>query len=170
MAAARDQPANRAKLSGDYCVCTASASPTIRSFSAALQRRRRSGPDRISVFIATVLKDVLKDTYTGNPHPDTRAPKRRLHLCYSLNVSSYHWLDFLTDLYRDYRGCIVDEMGRTVLLDMEVFEVPHIRDWFRDFCCTQCPPHITPYVRGEAKERVRILATIMRTLSYEERT
>lgn len=83
-------------------------------------------------------------------------------LCYSLNVSSYHWLDFLTDLYRDYRGCIVDEVGRTVLLDMEVFEVPHIRDWFRDFCCTPCPPNITPYVRGEAKERVRILATILR--------
>lgn len=86
-------------------------------------------------------------------------------LCYSLNVSSYHWLDFLTDLYRDYHGCIVDEAGRTVLLDMEVFEVPHIRDWFRDFCCTPCPPNITPYVRGEAKERVRILATILNSAS-----
>lgn len=84
-------------------------------------------------------------------------------LCYSLNVSSYHWLDFLTDLYRDNRGCIVDEAGRIVLLDMEVFEVPHIRDWFRDFCCTPCPLHITPYVRGEAKERVRVLATILRS-------
>lgn len=86
---------------------------------------------------------------------------RRLRdACYRLNISSYQWLDFLTDLYRDLRGCIVDEWGRTVFLDMEVFEVPHIRDWFRDFCCTPCPPHITPYVRGEAKERVRIVATI----------
>jgi len=42
-------------------------------------------------------------------------------------------------------------LGRTVFLDMGVFEVPHIRDWFRDFYCTPCPPHITPYVRGEAK-------------------
>lgn len=83
-------------------------------------------------------------------------------LCYALNVSSYQWLDFLTDLYRDAHGCIVDESGRTVFLDMDVFEIPHIRDWFRDFCCTPCPPHITPYVRGEAKERVRVLATILR--------
>lgn len=83
-------------------------------------------------------------------------------LCFSLNVSSYHWLDFLTDLYRDAHGCIVDESGCTVFLNMDVFEIPHIRDWFRDFCCTPCPPHITPYVRGEAKERVRALATILR--------
>ena len=61
----------------------------------------------------------------------------------------------------DLRGCIVDQAGRTVFLDMEVFEAPHIRDWFRDFCCTPCPSHITPYVRGEAKECVRILATIL---------
>lgn len=83
--------------------------------------------------------------------------------CYRLNISSYQWLDFLTDQYRDLRGCIVDERGRTVFLDMDVFEVPHIRDWFRDFCCTPCPPHITPYVRGEARERVRVLATILRS-------
>jgi len=82
-------------------------------------------------------------------------------LCFGLNVSSYQWLDFLTDLYRDAHGCIVDESGRTVFLDMDVFEVPHIRDWIRDFCCTPCLPRITPYVRGEAKERVRTLSTIL---------
>ena len=81
--------------------------------------------------------------------------------CYRLSISSYQWLDFLTDQYRDLRGCIVDHTGRTVYLDMEVFEVPHIRDWFRDFCCTPCPPHITPYVRREARERTRVLATIL---------
>lgn len=92
---------------------------------------------------------------------------RRLRdFCFALNISSYQWLDFLTDQYRDLRGCIVDHTGRTVFLDMDVFEVPHIRDWFRDFCCTPCPPHITPYVRGEAKERVRVLATILRTADH----
>jgi hypothetical protein len=69
--------------------------------------------------------------------------------------------DFLTDRSHDLRGCIADERGRTVYLDLEVFEVPHIRDRFRDFCCNPCPPHITPYVRGEATERVRIMATIL---------
>jgi hypothetical protein len=91
-------------------------------------------------------------------------------LCCALNVLSYHRLDSLTDLYRDAHGCIVDEAGRKVLLDMEVFEVPHIRDWFRDFCCTSCPPHIAPYVRGEAKERVRVLPTVLRALTYGETT
>ncbi|MCB1680972.1 MAG: hypothetical protein H6858_04105 [Rhodospirillales bacterium] len=100
---------------------------------------------------------LVTDAELGDP-----AFIRRLrNFCYSLNVSSYQWLDLLTDLYRDYRGCIVDEAGRTVFLNMDVFEIPHIRDWFRDFCCTPCPTHITPYVRGEAKERVRILATIL---------
>jgi hypothetical protein len=82
--------------------------------------------------------------------------------CFGLNISSYQWLDCLTDLYRDVRGCIVDESGCTVFLDMDVFEIPHIRDWFRDFCCTPCKPQITPYVRFEAKERARVLATIIR--------
>jgi hypothetical protein len=46
---------------------------------------------------------------------------RRLRdFCFALNISSYHWLDFLTDQYRDLRGCIVDQAGRTVFLDMEV--------------------------------------------------
>jgi hypothetical protein len=40
--------------------------------------------------------------------------------CYRLNISSYQWLDFLTDRCRDLRGCIADERGRTVYLDMEV--------------------------------------------------
>jgi len=82
--------------------------------------------------------------------------------CFNLHISSYHWHDVLADLYRDYRGCVVDAAGCAVYLDMDVFEIPHIRDWFRDFCCTPCPPNITPYVRGEAKERVRVLATILK--------
>ena len=81
---------------------------------------------------------------------------------YGLKVSSYHWHDVLCDLYRDYPGCIINENGEEVFLDMHVFEMPTIRDWFRDFCCTPVPATITPYVRGEARERARILATILK--------
>lgn len=101
---------------------------------------------------------LVSDAELGNP--DFLRGLR--DFCFNLHISSYHWLDVLTDLYRDYRGCVVDGSGRVVFLDMDVFEIPHVRDWFRDFCCTVCPPHITPYVRGEAKERVRVLATIIR--------
>lgn len=80
---------------------------------------------------------------------------------HDLRISSYHWHDFLCDLYRDYPGCIIDDNGQEIFLDMHVFEVPSIRDWFRDFCCKPVPANITPYVRGEARERVRVMGTIL---------
>ena len=46
--------------------------------SLALQRRGRAGPVKISLFIATVLKDVLKDTCNDGALPDTGAPRHRL--------------------------------------------------------------------------------------------
>ena len=113
-----------------------------------------------------IIEDTCARTrlVTDRELADPAFIRRLRNVCFRLNVSSYQWIDFLTDLYRDYRGCIVDEAGRTVYLNMDVFEIPHIRDWFRDFCCTQCPPQITPYVRGEARERVRIVATVLRSL------
>lgn len=76
-------------------------------------------------------------------------------LCFS------EWLDHLCDLYRDYRGRIKGADGQEVFLDMSVFEVPHIREWFRDFI-RLVPPGVQPRLRPEARERVRVLATIMR--------
>nr|WP_281721263.1 hypothetical protein [Nitrosomonas nitrosa] len=81
---------------------------------------------------------------------------------YGLRISSHDWLEFLTDLYRDYPGRIIDARGAEVFLNMEEFETAGIREWFRDFCCTLCPPDVTPRVRPEAWERVRALATILR--------
>ena len=80
----------------------------------------------------------------------------------SLNICSDHWLEFLTGLYRDYPGWIMDAGGDEVFLDMEEFELPNIKVWFQEFCCTPCPPHVQPRVRVEARERVRALATILR--------
>lgn len=81
---------------------------------------------------------------------------------YRHNISSYQWLDEVYSLYRDYHGWICDERGQEVLLDLEVFETPNIRTWFRDFCCRPLPEGSMPRVRGESKERVRVLATILR--------
>lgn len=103
---------------------------------------------------------LVSDLELSNPDfiRDVRA------FCFELDVSSYHWHDHVIDLYRDYRGTVLDEDGTEVNLNTCVFEIASIRDWFRDFCCTACPDHITPYVRGEAKERVRVLATILRAV------
>lgn len=79
-----------------------------------------------------------------------------------LPLSYCDWLDGLSDLYKDYPGWIMGPDDKEVMLDMEQFEQPNIQYWFRDFCCTPCPPNVTPRVRKEARERVRVLATILR--------
>lgn len=80
----------------------------------------------------------------------------------SLGISCDQWLDFLSDTYRDYPGRIMDQTGREVFLDMEVFEEPNIRYWFRDWCNTPCGNNVVPRIRSEARERIRVLATILR--------
>lgn len=71
------------------------------------------------------------------------------------------WHEHVCSLYRDYRGWISDKAGSEVFLEMEVFEVPHIREWFRDFI-QPVPPGVQARIRLEARERIRALATIMR--------
>lgn len=79
-----------------------------------------------------------------------------------LPISSRHWREALNDMYRDYRGCIVDPQTRSaVYLDMEEFERPNIREWFRDFC-SRVPADASPYVTAATRERARILATVLR--------
>ncbi len=88
---------------------------------------------------------------------------------HNLQISPTQWLDHLTDMYRDYRGTIVNEHGRRIDLDMEVFEIDSIREWFRDFV-RPMPAFTTPRIRGESRERLRILATILRTTFPREFT
>lgn len=78
----------------------------------------------------------------------------------SLGVSDADWQEHINDLYRDMSGWIIGHNGTEVFLNMEEFERPSIREWFRDFA-QPCPPHVMPRVRCEAKERVRILATVL---------
>lgn len=81
---------------------------------------------------------------------------------YSLGVSDVRWHEFVSNHYRDYRGSIIKADGSEIFLDMGEFERPGIREWFRDFVCTPCPPEMRPRVRIEARERVRVLGTILK--------
>ena len=82
--------------------------------------------------------------------------------CFRQNIRPSHWLDHTSDLYRDYRGIIVDAEGHEIILNLQVLEVPFIREWFRDFCCTPCTPNVRPRVRGLARARARVVLTILR--------
>lgn len=83
------------------------------------------------------------------------------------SIDAAEWHEHVANLYRDYRGWVENSEAKSgtqqeVFLDMQVFEVASIREWFRDFCCTPCPDDVMPRVRCEARERVRVLATILR--------
>jgi len=82
--------------------------------------------------------------------------------CFEEYKSPEEWIEHVHDLYRDYRGKIFDGEGHEISLNMDVFEVPYIREWFRDFTCTPCPPEVAPRVRRAAYARARTLLTIMR--------
>ena len=105
--------------------------------------------------------EIVGDEKIANPEyiRDLRA------FAFGLGINDEDWREFVSDLYRDYRGWIARANGTETFLDMGEFERPSIREWFRDFCCTPCPGHVTPHVRPEAWERVRVLATIL-TATY----
>ncbi|GER05189.1 hypothetical protein JCM17846_28710 [Iodidimonas nitroreducens] len=79
-----------------------------------------------------------------------------------LSISPDHWLNYLVDAYRDYRGLVVFN-GEEVFLNMEVFETDGIREWFRDWACAPVPEGVRPRLREESRERIRALATILST-------
>ena len=80
----------------------------------------------------------------------------------NLQIPACLWHDHLVDLYRDLSGVILGSDGSEAYLDMDVFERENIHLWFREFCCRPCPEFVAPRVRAEARERVRILASVLR--------
>ena len=78
----------------------------------------------------------------------------------SLEISDSLWHEHLANLYRDFPGWIVEADGSETFLDMEEFERPNIREWFRDFL-KPLRPGARPRIRAEARSRVRVLATIL---------
>lgn len=85
-------------------------------------------------------------------NPETKKPEL---------IRPCRWLDWLTDEYRDLKVALTDDEGNEVFLDMEVFEVPSIHFWFRDFC-KPVPPKVQPRLRREAEGRVVAMSSIIR--------
>ena len=81
---------------------------------------------------------------------------------YALAVPFRRWRDFAVNEYMNFEGWIASWSGHVVTLDTGVFERPNIEYWFRDFCCTPCPPDVRPRVRREAMARTIVLATILK--------
>ena len=81
----------------------------------------------------------------------------------NLSIDPTSWLEALYDMYCQYPGWIVDRNGHEQFLDLEHFEVPYIREWFRDWACSPLSQDVRPRVRGESRERIRVLGTILRT-------
>ena len=100
--------------------------------------------------------DVVVDEQLRNPDylRDFKAFAR------SLGISDSCWHEHLSNLYRDFTGWVVGPDGKEVFLDMEEFERPNIREWFRDFL-SSLEEGARPRVRKEARERVRIFATVV---------
>ena len=79
-----------------------------------------------------------------------------------LGISADHWVDFLIDIYRDYRGRIVQN-GNEVFLNTEALEVHSMREWARDFLCKPVQDGVQPRPRTESREKIRVVATILAT-------
>ncbi|KCZ89734.1 hypothetical protein [Hyphomonas jannaschiana] len=79
-----------------------------------------------------------------------------------LAVDPNSWLEALYNMYCQYPGSIVDRNGRELFLDLEHFEVPYIREWFRDWACSPIDQNVRPRVREESRERIRVLGTVLK--------
>lgn len=98
--------------------------------------------------------DFLKDVRTFASK--LRIPRRRI-------------VDWLVDGIRDARTILLDEQGRPVEIDFDEIERDHIDLWFRDWA-TRPAAHVTCRVREESRERVRLVATMLRMIFPKEST
>lgn len=83
---------------------------------------------------------------------------------HSLDFTPVEWVEAIHDLYSQYSGWIVDADGNEVFLDMNEFERPHIREWFRDWVCDLPANPEMQRLHSASVERIRILATILKAL------
>jgi len=110
---------------------------------------------------------------------DVRATAYAVARVYNLTPSCY--LNFLADQCRDFKGIFIDQFGCETYPNIErVFEasekalfssgsdaerhIASVRKWFEEWCCSPPSPFYKrlPHVKREARERVRVVATILR--------
>lgn len=113
-----------------------------------------------SGFCAKQKTKVVSDTSLSNPYWLRDFKFFLVLYSYRNKIPPSKWADHLSDLYCRYLGWIAGPGGEEIFLNTEVFELPHIREWFRDFIQI-VPNGVTPHVNALAFERVRVMATIM---------
>lgn len=86
----------------------------------------------------------------------------------SLGYSPSEWIEHVSNIYRDFDGCVIDEYGNSVILDLEPLEIPHAREWFRDVVFMPIAEGVSPRLRAESKERLRILGTVLKMVFPRE--
>lgn len=115
---------------------------------------------------------LVTDSELGNPEfvRDVRNFSARL------GVKPAEWLDRVLELFARFDGCVVNAAHRPTHLATEIF-LPtdedidggkgavieyRIRNWFEETFATPVPESVVPHVRVEARERFRIVASILR--------
>lgn len=104
---------------------------------------------------------IVTDAELANPEfiRDVRTHAR------GLKLTRDRWLSWLEDAYRDYPGVMIGDDKEDAPLDLGVFDTASIRYWFRDFIERETPADIRPRLRTEARERVRVFATLLRVMN-----
>ena len=105
-------------------------------------------------------RKTMTPVLTNDELEQTNVVKGVRWCAFRRKVDPCKWLEFSTDLNRDYQGWFFNpKTKREVFINMEPLEdAPY--EWWRDFCCR--PPGLKPHVRPEAWERVRSLGSILR--------
>jgi hypothetical protein len=84
-----------------------------------------------------------------------------------LRVPRRRMVDWLVDGVRDARSLLADSDGRPVEFSYDELEHDHIELWFRDWL-KRGNRSVAPRVRSESRERVTLVATMLKIIFPKE--